>query len=155
MVRPRADGAFTFEFPPHIPELVVHLGDQLDSILETDQPDLHRLFPTAYAQDAERDAGYQVFARGELIDHRRTALDTVRSTAHREVLSEQELSAWMHVVNDLRLVLGTKLDVSEDIDEVEEDDPRFGAFEVYRVLSVVLSEIVEALTTSLPDSDEN
>ena len=61
----------------------------------------------------------------------------------------------MHVVNDLRLVLGTKLDVSEDIDEVEEDDPRFGAFEVYRVLSVVLSEIVEALTTSLPDSDEN
>jgi hypothetical protein len=150
MVRSNGDGSFAFEFPTHVPDLVVHLGDQLDTILDTDVPDLNRLFPTAYPHDPERDAGYQILARGELIDHRRNSLDVVRDTATARVLTEDQLTAWMHVVNDLRLVLGTRLDVSEDDVDLDDDDPLLPALEVYRLLGAVLSEIIEALTDTLP-----
>ena len=88
LVRATKDGRFEVRFPPHVGELVVHFGDQLDAMLDTDVPDLNRLFPTAYPDDPDRDAGYQVLARGELIDHRRTSLDTVRATVNQEVLTE-------------------------------------------------------------------
>jgi hypothetical protein len=51
----------------------------------------------------------------------------------------------MGAVNDLRLVLGTRLDVTEDMDDIELDDPRAPAFHVYHYLTYVLSEIVNAL----------
>lgn len=151
LVRPTKDGRFEFRFPPHVGELVVHLGDQLDAMLDTDLPDLNRLFPTAYPDDPERDAGYQVLARGELIDHRRTSLDTVRATVSQEILSEDEVMAWLNVVNDLRLVIGTKLDVSEEDHLIDQDDPEAPLHDVYAVLGMVLGEIVEGLSATLPD----
>ena len=45
----------------------------------------------------------------------------------------------------LRLLLGTQLDVSEDITEVDADDPRADQFTVYQYLSMLQNEIVDAL----------
>ena len=61
-------------------------------------------------------------------------------------LTEDQLNAWMGAVNDLRLVLGTRLDVTEDMDAVQLDDPRAPAFAVYQYLTHLLSEIVNALS---------
>ena len=47
--------------------LVGQLREQL--LASTDDPSLRRLFPPAYPDDAERDAGYQVLARDELLEH--------------------------------------------------------------------------------------
>lgn len=154
LVKRRSDGTYIQTFPPHIPELLVELGRQLDSIIDSDDPDLRRLFPTAYPDDPEKDAGYQVLARGELVDARRQAIATVEATADSEILTEDELTAWMALVNDLRLVLGTKLDVSEDDEPTDWDDQdtvEQPLREVYEVLGVVLHEIVEALSSALPD----
>ena len=85
---------------------------------------MRRLFPTAYHDDAERDREYQQLVRDELLDRRLAALDIVdshRSTA--DELDEAQLSAWMRRVNDLRLVLGTRLDVCEDRRRLDADDP--------------------------------
>lgn len=150
-VAPNKDGSYRFEFPEQLKMLVVQLAKELNQSIGDDNPDLARLFPTAYAKDPELDAGYQVLARGELIDHRKTAFDTVQSSASKDVLDDEQLTAWMGVVNDLRLVLGTKLDVSEDDHHISEDHPDAQAYEIYMLLGHMLSEIVDALSGSLPD----
>jgi hypothetical protein len=57
----------------------------------------------------------------------------------------------MGALNDLRLVLGTRLEVSEDMDEepFAPDDPRASAFAVYRYLSELQWMVVEALSAAL------
>ena len=150
-VKLNTDGTYRFEFPDPFKMLVVQLGTELNQSLSDDNPDLARLFPTAYAKDPELDAGYQVLARGELIDLRNTALDTVRTSATKDILDDEQLTAWMSVINDLRLVLGTKLDVSEDEYPLAEDHPDAQAYEIYLLLGHMLSEIVDGLSGSLPD----
>ena len=51
---------------------------------------------------------------GELLDGRRAALDLVAQTVERDRLSAEEADSWLRALNDLRLVLGTRLDVQED-----------------------------------------
>lgn len=155
MVNRKSDGTYSIDFPDHIRELLVGLSRQLDNALDgDDDPSLARLFPTAYANDPERDAGYQVFARGELIEHRREAIVLLTETSEKESLNEDELMAWMHVVNDVRLVLGTVLDVSEDSESVEPDHPQADLHDLYHLLGAVLAEIVNGLSDGLPDDAE-
>ncbi len=149
-----ANGKFKMDFPSHLCELLVSLANELDEVIDGDSPDLKRLFPTAYADDPDMDAGYQVLARGQLVDHRRAAIETVRESMNLGELDEEQVNAWMLVINDLRLVIGTRLDVSED-DEVmfevpDPDDPNGHLTEVYRVLGFMLGDIVDALTGTLP-----
>ncbi len=152
-VKRRSDGTFVQSFHRSIPELLVDLGGQLEDVLDSDDPDLRRLFPTAYPDDPEKDAGYQILARSELSDARRIAVATVRRTHDNEVLTEDELTDWMALTNDLRLVIGTKLDVGEDDSyaDLDPDDPRLPILEIYHVLGSVLHEIVEALSDALPE----
>lgn len=116
---------------------------------DADDPGLRRLFPTAYLDDPQRDAEYQILARHELIDARLSAIDTMQATIGAAVLSDDELGAWMTTVNQLRLVLGTRLDISEDDpDELDEpddpDDPEFQQRLIYHWLSGVLALIIDA-----------
>ncbi len=145
-IRRLKDGSYAFEIDGDLKRFIADLASQLHGVLGNDAPTLRRLFPTAYPDDPERDAGYQILARGELIDQRQASIDEVLRTADQKSLSHDELMAWMRTVNDLRLVLGTQLDVSEDDDGPGEDDPDFDTHHVYRVLGMVLEEIVNALT---------
>lgn len=144
----------------HLPETeraVVHdLAGQLREVLvvTTDDPVVRRLFPTAYNDDAERDREYQQLVRDELLERRLAALATLEETLERDELSEEELSGWLTALNDLRLVLGTRLDVSEDPDEVDLDDPDAPIHAVYEYLGFLLSEVVDALEGGLPPPSE-
>ena len=114
-----------------------------------DDTGLRRLFPTAYVNDPDRDAEYQILARHELIDARLSAIDTMQATVGAAVLSDDELRAWMTTVNQLRLVLGTRLEISEDDpDELDEpgdpDDPEFQQRLIYHWLTGVLALIIDA-----------
>ncbi len=151
LVKTHRDGTFTIAFPDHLVELVVGLAGQLDGMLDEDRPELKRLFPTAYADDPERDAGYQILTRGELVEQRRANVERVLESAGADHVGEDTVLAWMHVINDLRLVLGTMLDVSEDDHAVDDDDPRADGLELYHVLGVLLESIVGALHANLPD----
>lgn len=155
-IRRRKDGTYIQGLHESIPTLLVDLGNQLDDMLDSDLPELRRLFPTAYANDEERDAGYQILARSTLTDQRRAAIETVRRTADSEVLTEDELTDWMALTNDLRLVLGTRLDVSEDDDgsTFDPDTPEAHLLEIYHLLSVILHEIVTALSSGLPEGTD-
>ncbi len=151
-VRPLGDDRFELVLPTELREFLVHLATELDPALDEEMPAMRRLFPTAYPEDPEQDAGYQILARSELSDARRAAISTVQQTHDNEVLTEDELTDWMALTNDLRLVLGTKLDVAEDdtYDDLDPLDPRLPVLEILHVLGSVLHEIVVALSDALP-----
>lgn len=141
-------GTFKVAFPSHIRDFLVQISGELNAALDADHPALTRLFPTAYPDDPERDAGYQVFAHGELIDQRRGAIQRLGETARDTEVDAETLSQWMRVINDTRLVLGTILDVSED-DQTPVDEHNEEVFDVYELLGYLLSEIIEALQQDL------
>jgi hypothetical protein len=151
VARTRA-GTYDLRLPAPERALLANLVEQLRELLlaGTDDPSLRRLFPTAYHDDAARDQEYQQLVRDELLERRLTALATVEATLEAGSLDEGELTAWLTALNDLRLVLGTRLDVSEDLVELDEDDPDAPALAVYGYLGVVLDDVVEALAGGLP-----
>ena len=73
-------------------------------------------------------------------------VDTVLSTLRADRIAEDELFAWMGAINDLRLVLGTRLDVSEETDlEVGPEHPEAAAYALYAYLGWLLELLVDAV----------
>ena len=132
--------------------LLKGLVPQLREMLLGDDNDasLRRLFPTAHPTDPKRDADYRDLVHDTLLEGRLAALESFETTLDERVLTDEQLGSWMGSVNDLRLVLGTRLDVSEDEHAVDPDDPDAGARVVYQYLGWVLEEIVAVMSDSLP-----
>jgi hypothetical protein len=147
-LRRTRQGDFELSLPEEERALLRNVVPQLRQLLDGDlaDPSLRRLFPTAYADDPERDREYHALVRDELADRRRASADTVVATIEATRLDEGQVLAWMSAVNDLRLVLGTRLDVSEDTDpEPSPDDPEAPLLVLYGYLGYLLEAIVEAL----------
>jgi len=154
-VRRVREGRYKLALPDEERTLVANLVAQLGELLTetTDDPSVRRLFPTAYHDDPERDREYQQLVRDELLGRRLAALATVGATREANELDRSQLTAWMTALNDLRLVLGTRLDVSEEAVELEPDDPEAPAYAVYGYLSYLLGEVVDALADGLGDPE--
>jgi len=96
--------------------LLRSLPSQLRRLLAEapDDPSLERLFPPAY-DDAEDEADYRRLMGDELLEGRRRALRVVEETLDQDRLTKEQAESWLTALNDLRLVLGTRLDVTEDM----------------------------------------
>jgi Domain of unknown function (DUF2017) len=133
--------------------LLAGLTEELRSLLEGEprDPALRRLFPPAYEDEGDERA-YRELTGSALLDGRREALELLARTAERKSLSAEEADAWLRALNDLRLVLGTRLDVQEGtfLDELRPDDPRSPALAVYGYLSWLQEQLVEAIGADLP-----
>jgi hypothetical protein len=122
-----------------------------DLLLADEDPNLRRLYPTAHVEDGRLDAEYQSLVHGSLVEGRLAALDTLEATLGEKTLTDEQLGCWMGAVNDLRLVLGTRLDVSEEDHEIDPDAPDGPARVVYHYLGWLLEEIVSVLSEGLPE----
>ena len=142
---------YRIALPEEERELLGSLLPQLRELLTSDDPSITRLFPTAYPDDPERDAGYQVLVRDELLERRYASLDLIAQTIEGGDVDGDTLSAWMRGLNDLRLVLGTRLDVTEEDQpgDMDPDDPMAAAWAVYHYLGSLLSMIIDALSDDL------
>ena len=154
LLRRRNDGSIEVAFPDWLREEIGNLLGQLRQLMTTDAPAddrLERLFPPAYPDDAESEAEYQGFMRVELVSSRLAAIDKVEATLYDEQINDEQLTAWMAAINDVRLVLGTLLGVTEEMDHasLDDKDPNFGGFLLYDQLTFVLGEIIEVLATAL------
>jgi hypothetical protein len=151
-VRRRGEGRYQVRLRPNERVLVADLVGQLREQLlaSTDDPAVRRLFPPAYPNDAERDAGYQVLTRDELLEHRLSALDVVERTLDGNDLDHADMTAWMGTLNALRLVLGTRLDVDEDLPDLDRADPMAPAYAVYEYLGWLLSQVIDVVGADLP-----
>jgi hypothetical protein len=137
-------------------ELLGELVEQLrDLLLADEDATLRRLYPTAHADDPKREEEYRSLVHDSLVQGRLGALDTFEATLRDKVLTEEQLGCWMGAVNDLRLVLGTRLDVSEEEHAIDPDEPDAAARFVYHYLGWLLEEIVTVMAGGLPESTED
>jgi hypothetical protein len=127
-----------------------------DPILARLLPDFHRLDDDA-AGKAEQDsaAALRSLHEPELLDLKTgvagVVLDTCPPNGGTVKLSLEQADAWLSAVNDVRLALGTTLDVTEDMpDELPEDDPRSPHLGVYQWLTWMQEHLVLALS---PDDE--
>lgn len=151
--RRRADGSVEVHLRLEERALLATLPLQLRELLDTDEPSLRRLFPVAYHQDPKLDAEFQRLMRQDLLDRRIGAAEKLAATAEEKVLDPAMIDVWLGAINDLRLVLGTQLDVSEGRDEMaivdalDEDDPRIAQYEVYGWLGFLMEMLIRASTS--------
>ena len=121
-------------------------------------PVLERLFPRAYLDPTEEqaEAEWQRFVHDDLMDGRRRALATVEQTLSGATvrrgrleltLSAEQAQAWLAVINDARLALGTRLEVTEDMDlsRLNADDPDTAPYAVYWWLGVLEERLIDVL----------
>ncbi len=135
--------------------------DPLEALLGTggrdaalsDDPALARLLPDAYSDDdPEASKEFRRYTEGDLRAtkraHASTVLATLASGAGSLELDRDEADAWLGCLNDLRLVLGSRLEVTEDTDpdDLPEDDPRGQALAVYGWLGWVQDALLSCLT---------
>lgn len=150
-IRRTRSGDYAVELEDWERDLLRGLPGQLRDLLSSDDPALERLYPPAYLGDEQRNEEYRRLMRDDLTSHRLTSLDILEATLDAKRLDEDQLVAWMGALNDLRLVLGTRLDVTEDMYEVglAEDDPRAPAFALYGYLGFLQETVVDALSSAL------
>ena len=141
-------GRFELRLSAEERRLLRELPVQLASLLAEapDDPSLRRLFPPAYADDADADAEYHQLMHAELAGQHRDALAVLAETADRDEVGAEELHAWLAALNDLRLVLGTRLGVTEELyeQELDADDPAAAELGVYLYLTSLQEQVVEA-----------
>jgi hypothetical protein len=137
----RPDGGVGLRLPSGERALLRSVGDELKGLLEDDldAPDLRRLFPPV-------DAKYDELVQHELLSGRRRALETLVATLEHSSLTAKEAEAWLTTLNVARLVLGTRLDVTEETDfDVDPTDPRAQPYAVYVYLTWLQEQLIEAL----------
>jgi Domain of unknown function (DUF2017) len=129
-------------------DLLLRLSAELLGLLEhdPDDPTLRRLRPSAYEDDEEAEGEYRQLMQGELEEGRREALRVFAETASRKRLTAEELDTWLRVLTDLRLALGTRLDVTEDTyaQDIDPSDPAAYELSVFAYLSWLQEQAVEA-----------
>lgn len=166
-----ADGSVEVDLDEDFREVLEALPAQLEEALQESPgaPDLARLAPPAYADQPEYEEEYRRFMADDLRARQLDALAVLRSTAGAEVLTEEQAQGWMGALNSLRLVLGTQLDVSDDDDvddglddlhhDVDDDGGReadeeaalwAAKVQLYRYLTALLGDLIEALSEGLP-----
>ncbi|MCW2636402.1 MAG: uncharacterized protein JWQ99_2769 [Blastococcus sp.] len=132
------------------------LLDQLDQLLSADagdvgdDPVLARLLPDGHRSDPALAADYRDLTESALRSGKADDLATVRATLPPDGgdvrLDPDQAAAWLRTSNDLRLALGTRLDITEDTeppeDFTEERDHQLG---VYYWLTAVQGALVDAL----------
>jgi hypothetical protein len=146
--------------------VLTRLCEELNKVLDGDadgdpeQPDpvLERLFPRAYLDPTEEEAEseWQRFSHDDLVDGRRRSVQTVEGSLAGAVvrrgrfeltLDDEQAQAWLAVINDARLALGTRLEVTEDMDlsRLDPDDPDTAPYAVYWWLGVLEERLVDVL----------
>src|SRR5262249_31903116 len=143
-IRRTRKGDYEVRIPAGERAVLRQLAGELRELLPTDDPSLGRLFPPAYADDPESNEEYAQLMHDDLLTERTTALETFERTADARRLTEDELIAWMGSVNDLRLVLGTRLDVTEEMYDrpIDEHAPNAHQLAVYHYLGFLEEQIV-------------
>jgi Domain of unknown function (DUF2017) len=122
-----------------------------DPILSRLLPDFYRLDDDAPTpEDLDSAAAMRSLHEPELLDIKTgvagVVLNTCPTMGGEIALTEDEAGAWLTALNDVRLALGTALDVTEDMpDELPDEDPRSAHLGVYQWLTWVQDSLVQAV----------
>ena len=154
-------GALVARLEPAEAGILGLLLDQLEQLLTADADDvgddpvLGRLFPDGHRSDPELAADYRELTESSLRSAKADDLAMVRASLPAEGgevrLDADQAGAWLRTSNDLRLALGTRLDISEETEPPEEvageEDQQLA---VYYWLTAVQGSLVDALVAARP-----
>lgn len=146
-------GDFVLRIPPPERDVLGKLPEMLRGLLEQDDrndPALRRLFPSAYLDDEEAAAEFDSVVRDDLVAQRTAAIETMERTLRAPRLTEDELLAWLAAMNDLRLVLGVRLAVTEEstMEDFDGDPETEASYGLYTFLSYLEEDVVLALSSA-------
>lgn len=123
------------------------------SVDEPSDPALARLLPSGYDDDDDAAAEFRRYTEATLRREKRAHVATVLTCLDRKakdvVVSAGECESWLKSLNDLRLVLGTRLgldDTEPDVEEADVGDSEIGARVLYDWLTWLQATLIEALT---------
>ena len=116
-------------------------------------PVLARLLPDAYQEDPEAASEFRKYTESSLREAKKyfaqTLLDTLPAKGGRVKLSADQARDWLRALNDVRLMFGVRLEVTEDFEQqltsLDPKDPRVAAFEVYGWLGAIQDSLVRAI----------
>ena len=153
-IQSKGPDRFILNLRDDLREVLAAVCDDVLAALDDDAPDdnpmLRRVFPVAHASDKAVNDAYNDLVHSDLVRTRREALERVSATAQNAELDRATLETWMIGLNTVRLVLGTRLDVSEDgFPRLEEDDPELPAWALYEFLGVFVGMVVDALARTI------
>jgi hypothetical protein len=152
LFEPGPEGTYALQLDEEDRRLLSMLSRHLAEKLEADPqaPVLERLFPTAYPKDPEREQEWRLLMSMDLHERRREQLALLDAAAGGAAFTADELHVWMQALNDLRLYLGTRLDISEETELEDFDDEGLQQlFVLYDWLSGLLYATVDVLTETL------
>jgi len=118
-----------------------------------EDPVLARLLPDGYADDPQAAGEFRKYTESSLREAKKyfgqTLLDTLPPRGGRVRLTGDQARDWLRTLNDVRLMFGVRLEVTEDFEEqlaaLAPGDPKIAAFEVYGWLGAVQESLVRAL----------
>ncbi len=125
-----------------------------DRVLGRLLPDFYRQDPVTGETDEEESnaaGAMRSLYEPELLEAKTGAADLVLETCPRAggrvQLSADQADSWLSALNDVRLALGTALDVEDDMpEELPEDELQREHLGVYQWLTWVQDNLVEAMT---------
>jgi len=151
-IQRQKDGTFLLLIGDDEREIFLNLLDQLAEVItDPNNPAVRRLFPAAYINDDERNNEYARLMHEELAASKTASIASARHLLESpNPMSADDLMAFMQVVNSLRLILGTLLDVDESDGPLPDpDEPEAASWHLYTYLGWLLEWIVEELGSEL------
>ena len=141
--------------PSDADPLEAMVGLQTEPVAAPDDPAVRRLLPDAYA-DETLSGEFRRLMDGELRQLKTDALDELRAAVEGDAgsgvklrLAPQQAEQWLQALTDIRLVLGSRLDVTEDIEDrwaqLGPDDPLAPLLAAYEWLGWLQESVVLAL----------
>ena len=152
----RKGGELVARLEPAEARIIALLLDQLEQLLTAEAEDvagdpvLDRLLPAGHRSDPELAADYRELTESALRAGKADDLATVRAGLPPDGgtvrLDPEQAAAWLRTSNDLRLALGTRLDVREDTEPPEDLASEEGQqLAVYYWLTGLQGSLVDAL----------
>ncbi len=130
-------------------ELIDSMLDLLDNGGRTD-PAVERLFPDAYGSEAEAGAWHDLVG-DELQRGKVSSLTSLKGALKRGriELDEAEIQMWLSALNDVRLAIGARLEVTEEMmgAELARDDPRAPTLAVLHWLGWLQESMLQAISS--------
>lgn len=145
----KRDGTFAVRLVPEERDAIRDLPERLKEVLSSHEPrdpGLNRLFPPAVLDDDVAARAFDELTHDDLARRRGDAADVMAASIDSATLTEEELTAWLSVINDTRLVLAARLELDESSQPGDFTGEAQRAFLLYRYLTDLTTQMVRALS---------
>ena len=149
------------EASPDQDPLAAQLGWVDGDVGISDDPAVARLLPDAY-DDPDDAREFRRFTENDLrqskMQHAMTVVEEIERSGEKVAVTSTD--SWLGLLNDARIAIGTRIQISEDNHEelagLPDGDPRSGLFHVYDWLTFLQESLVRCMDPSLYGfSDDN